>query len=101
VKRSGAVTGGQYLIRYKGVAPWSCGEKKVGGFPVEHDPVTLMAIGVRAFAKCCHRSTSSDGGVFQASDLGGVRYQIWCGTRNGTYGIATLYPTNDRATCGE
>jgi hypothetical protein len=31
---------------------------------------------------------------------GGVTYRIWCGTRNGSYGIATLYPTAERATCG-
>ena len=101
VRRSGPVTGGQYLIRYKGVAPWSCGEKKIGGFSADHDPITMMAAGVRAFVKCCRRGASNDGGVFQASDLGSTRYQIWCGTRDGTYGIDTLYPTNDRATCGE
>jgi hypothetical protein len=101
VKHSGPITGGQYLIRYHGVAPWSCGEKSVGGFPVEHDPVAMLALGVRAFARCCHRGAANDGGVYSAGDTNGVRYQIWCGTRNGGYGIATFYPTNDQATCGE
>jgi hypothetical protein len=32
--------------------------------------------------------------------LGGVPYRIWCGSRNGSYGIATLYPTDEKPTCG-
>ncbi len=92
---------GQYVFRFAAVSPWSCGKKRVGGFTVEHDAVQVLAIGTRAFARCCDRSKGSkDGGVYAAPDLGGVPYRIWCGSRNGTYGIATLYPTDERVTCG-
>jgi len=98
---TGAVQGGQYTIRFTALSPWSCAVKRVGGFTVEHDPVLVLAIGTRAFARCCDRSGGSkDGGVYAAADLGGIPYRIWCGTRNGTYGIATLYPTDERPTCG-
>ena len=96
-----ALQGGQYTIRFTAVFPWSCATKRVGGFTVEHDPVQVLAIGTRAFARCCDRTGGSkDGGVYAAPDLGGIPYRIWCGTRNGTYGIATLYPTDERPTCG-
>lgn len=96
-----ALQGGQYTIRFTAVSPWSCAVKRVGGFTVDHDPVQVLAIGTRAFARCCNRTGGSkDGGVYTAPDLGGIPYRIWCGTRNGTYGIATLYPTDERPTCG-
>jgi hypothetical protein len=96
-----ALRDGQYLIRFTALSPWSCAVKRTGGFTVEHDPVQVLAIGTRAFAQCCSRSGGSkDGGVYAAPDLGGVAYRIWCGTRNGSYGIATVYPTAERATCG-
>ncbi|XXF75578.1 hypothetical protein P2318_21250 [Myxococcaceae bacterium GXIMD 01537] len=94
--------GGQYLIRFHGLAPWSCGEKKLGGFPVERDAVDIAAIGTRAFVRCCAREGGKkEGGVYSAPDLGPGAWQIHCGTRNGTYGIATLYPTDERPTCSE
>jgi hypothetical protein len=96
-----ALRGGQYVIRFTGVAPWSCAVKRVGGFTLAHDAVEVLAIGTRAFARCCNRTGGSkDGGVYAAPDLGGVPYRIWCGTRNGSYGIATLYPTEETPTCG-
>jgi hypothetical protein len=97
-----AQKGDRYLITYRGVAPWSCGEKKIGGFSRSPDAVGLVAIGTRAFARCCARDgAKKEGGVYSAPDLGGTNWRVWCGTRNGTYGIATLYPTDDEATCGD
>jgi hypothetical protein len=97
-----AERGGQYLIRFRGVAPWSCGEKKIGGFSRTPDAVGLVAVGTRAFVRCCARDGGKkEGGVYSAKDLGGTNWRIWCNTRNGTYGIATLYPTDEKATCGD
>ncbi len=97
-----AQQGDQYLIKFRGVAPWSCGEKKLGGFSRSPDAVGLVAIGTRAFARCCARGgAKKEGGVYSAPDLGGTNWRIWCGTRNGTYGIATLYPTDEQSTCGD
>jgi hypothetical protein len=102
VRGGRALRGEQYLIRYRGVAPWSCGTKSVGGFSRKVDPVEMLAVGTRAFVRCCSRGKGSeDGGVYTAPDLGGTSWQIWCGTRNGTYGIATLHPTDGRPTCRE
>ena len=101
VKGKEVQAGGQYVFRFAAVSPWSCGTKRVGGFTVEHDAVQVLAIGTRAFARCCNRTKGSkDGGVYTAPDLGGVPYRIWCGSRNGSYGIATLYPTDEAPTCG-
>ena len=97
-----ALRDGQYVIRFHGVAPWSCAEKKLGGFAQAVDPVGLVALGTRAFARCCARGgAQKEGGVYAAPDLGGPPWRIWCGTRNGTYGIASLYPTHEQPTCGE
>ncbi|OJH38130.1 EndoU domain-containing protein [Cystobacter ferrugineus] len=97
-----ALREGQYVIRYRGVAPWSCAEKKLGGFTQQADPVEMVAIGTRAFARCCTRDGGrKEGGVYAAADLGPTAWRIWCGTRNGTYGIASLYPTDERPTCAE
>ncbi|MFP2962251.1 hypothetical protein ACLEPN_31840, partial [Myxococcus sp. 1LA] len=97
-----ALKGDAYTIRFKGVAPWSCGQKHIGGFSRAPDAVGLVSIGTRAFAKCCARGgAKKEGGVYSAPDLGGTNWRVWCGTRNGTYGIATLHPTDDKATCGE
>ena len=64
--------------------------------------MSLVAIGTRAFARCCVRGgAKKEGGVYSAPDLGGTSWRIWCGTRNGTYGIATLYPTDESPTCGD
>jgi hypothetical protein len=97
-----ALKGDNYLIKFRGVAPWSCGEKKIGGFSNSQDAVSIAAIGTRAYVRCCARDgAKKEGGVYSAPDLGGTSWQIWCGTRNGTYGIATLYPTDERPTCSE
>jgi len=40
-------------------------------------------------------------GAYAASDVGHQRWRIACGTRNGTYGIATFYPVDETPTCGE
>ncbi|WP_375760226.1 EndoU domain-containing protein [Corallococcus exercitus] len=97
-----AVRGEQYLIRFKGLAPWSCGVKRMGGFSTSQDAVSIAAIGTRAFARCCARGgAKKEGGVYSAPDIGGGNWRIWCGTRNGTYGIATLHPTEEAATCAE
>lgn len=102
VRGNKAIQGDQYLISFHGVAPWSCGEKKTGGFSRSQDAVSTAAIGTRAFVRCCARDgAKKEGGVYSAPDLGGTSWQIFCGTRNGTYGIATLYPTTDRPTCSE
>lgn len=101
VKGKDVLHGGQYTFRFTAVSPWSCAVKRVGGFTAEHDAVQVLAIGTRAFARCCNRTQGQkDGGVYSAPDLGGVPYRIWCGTRNGSYGIATLYPTDETPTCG-
>jgi len=96
-----ALKGGQYTFRFVGVSPWSCAVKQVGGFTVDHDPVALVALGTRAFVRCCPRDGRSSVGVYGASDLGPRTFKIVCGTRNGTYGIATFYPVDEPATCGE
>lgn len=102
VRGGNAQKGDQYLITFRGVAPWSCGEKKIGGFARSPDAVGLVAVGTRAFARCCARGgAKKEGGVYAAPDLGGMNWRIWCNTRNGTYGIATLYPTDEKATCGD
>jgi hypothetical protein len=94
--------GDNYLITFRGVAPWSCGVKKIGGFSKSQDAVSVAAIGTRAFVRCCARDgAKKEGGVYSAPDLGGTSWKIFCGTRNGTYGIATLYPTDERPTCSE
>jgi hypothetical protein len=97
-----ALQGDNYLIKFRGAAPWSCGVKKIGGFSRSQDAVSIAAIGTRAFVRCCARGgAKKEGGVYSAPDLGGTSWKIFCGTRNGTYGIATLYPTDERPTCSE
>jgi hypothetical protein len=101
VRGAEALRDGQYTFRFTALSPWSCAVKRVGGFTAEHDAVQVLSIGTRAFARCCNRTGGNkDGGVYVAADLGSVPYRIWCGTRNGTYGIATLYPTDEARTCG-
>jgi len=101
VDGSTPLKGGQLTFRFVGVAPWSCAVKEVGGFTLDHDPVALVALGTRAFVRCCPREGKNAVGVYAASDLGGQRFKIACGTRNGTYGIATFYPADERPTCAE
>jgi hypothetical protein len=96
-----ALNRGQYTFRFVGVSPWSCAVKRVGGFTADHDPVTLIGLGTRAFVRCCPRDGRSSVGVYGAPDLGPRRFKIACGTRNGTYGIATFYPVDEPATCAE
>ncbi|MFN7135530.1 MAG: hypothetical protein ACK4N5_25890, partial [Myxococcales bacterium] len=100
VRGRSPLSGAQYLIRFDALSPWSCARKPVGGFSSEQDALSLLATATRAFVRCCDRR-GRDGGVYTAPDLGAARYRIWCGTRNGTYGIATVYPTDERPTCAE
>jgi hypothetical protein len=100
-QRGGVLFQGQYILKFTGVLPWSCGVKRKGGFTEDHDPVKLVALGTRAFVRCCRREGTSGGGVYSAWDLGAQPFRIYCGTRNGTYGIATFYPVDEQATCGE
>ena len=99
VRRGGVFSDGMYTFKFTGVLPWSCGVKEVGGFTAEHDPVTLVAVATRAFVRCCPRSGKNAAGVYAASDVGHQRWRIACGTRNGTYGIATFYPVDETPTC--
>ncbi len=100
VRRGGPERNGAYRIRFKGLSPWSCARKRDGGFTAEHDPLAMVALGTRAFVRCCARGGGrKEGGVYAAADLGGSAYRIWCGSRNGTYGIASFYPTEERVTC--
>jgi hypothetical protein len=102
VRGSTALRGDQYLITFHGVAPWSCGVKQIGGFSRTQDAVSVAALATRAFARCCARDGGKkEGGVYSAPELGGTAWQIFCNTRNGTYGIATFYPTEDKPTCSE
>jgi len=101
VRRGGVLWDGVYLFKFTGVMPWSCAVKEVGGITVQHDPVTIVAVATRAFVRCCPRSGKTAVGVYAASDVGHQRWRIACGTRNGTYGIATFYPVDDTPTCGE
>jgi len=97
-----ALRGDWYDIRFHAVAPWSCAEKKLGGFPQKADALALVALGTRAHARCCARAgAAKSGGVYAAADLGGSAWRVWCGTREGTSGLASLYPTDERPTCGE
>ncbi|HSP18547.1 MAG TPA: EndoU domain-containing protein, partial [Myxococcaceae bacterium] len=96
-----ALKDGEYTFRYVGLYPWSCSVKSVGGFTEDHDPVTLVALGTRAFVRCCPREGRNAVGVYAAADLGRQHFKIACGTRNGTYGIATFYPVDERPTCAE
>ena len=96
-----ALKDAQYTFRFVGVSPWSCAVKQVGGFTEDHDPVTLVALGTRAFVRCCPRDGKNAVGVYAAPDLGRTPFKIACGTRNGTYGIATFYPVDERPTCAE
>lgn len=101
VRRGGPLRDGEYTLKFTGVSPWSCAVKDVGGFTEDHDPLTLVALGTRAFVRCCPREGHNAVGVYAAQDLGGQRFKIACGTRNGTYGIATFYPVDDMPTCAE
>ena len=88
-----------YLIRFHALAPWSCGVKRVGGFTHSQDPVELLAWGTRAFVRCCgRRGEKNDGGIYQPPGAAPT-FQILCGSRNGSYGIATFYPSSAPATC--
>jgi hypothetical protein len=100
-RRGGPLRDGIYFLKFTGVSPWSCGVKDVGGFTEDHDPVALISLATRAFVRCCPRDGRNAAGVYQVSELGGQTFRIACGTRNGTYGIASFYPVDDLPTCGE
>jgi hypothetical protein len=101
VRRGGPLRDGVYFLKFAGVSPWSCGVKRAGGFTEEHDPVALISLATRAFLRCCPRTAKNAAGVYQASEIGGQTFRIACGTRNGTYGIASFYPVDAAPTCGE
>ncbi|SEU33442.1 hypothetical protein [Stigmatella erecta] len=97
-----ALQGDNYLIQFRGVAPWSCGEKKLGGFSRSQGALSIAAIGAQAFANCCARDgAKTEGGVYAVPGLDGATWKIRCGTRNGTYGISSLYPTSESPTCAQ
>lgn len=97
-----ALKGDNYLIQFRGVAPWSCGEKKLGGFSRSQGALSIAAIGAQAFANCCVRDgAKTEGGVYAVPELDGATWKVRCGTRNGTYGISSLYPTDESPTCAQ
>jgi hypothetical protein len=97
-----SLKGDNYLIQFRGVAPWSCGEKKLGGFSRSQGALSIAAIGAQAFANCCLRDgAKTEGGVYAVPELDGAAWKVRCGTRNGTYGISSLYPTDESPTCAQ
>ena len=103
--RSGpACDGRQCVIRYHGVAGFSCGSKQTGGFAQGLDALDLLAAGTRAYDACCMGGAPAapvaqlrDGGRYAGPR--GITFQIWCGERNGTPGIATFYPIEGAPNC--
>lgn len=93
--------GGEYLVKFHGAAPWSCGKKSVGGFPVDRSGLDTLAVAVRAYTACCEvGGQRKGGGVFGTGESPLAAWQIYCGTRNGEYGIDSMYPTDSRPSCG-
>ena len=84
------------LVKFRGVAPWSCAEKPIGGFPHSHDGLDQLAIGVRAATACCREGKA--GGVFGAADLGPGGWQVFCHANTAV--IETLYPVTAPVDCG-
>lgn len=105
--RSGpACDGRQCVIRYHGVANFSCGRKDTGGFAQGLDAIDLLAAGTRAYGACCMGGGPArpgarlrEGGRYAGPR--GVTFQIWCGERNGAPGIATFYPVEGAPDCRE
>ena len=58
----------------------------------------LLTAGTRAFAACCMGRETRDRGLYAGPR--GVTFQIWCGERNGRFGIATFYPSAGPPDCG-
>jgi len=96
-----ACSGGQCLIRYRGVKGFSCGVKETGGFVQGFDALDMLAAGTRAFLTCC---LGRRGAIIRESARykgpRGVTFQIACGDRNGIPGIVTFYPIDDTPDCG-
>ena len=86
--------GDQYVIRFHGVAPWSWPRRSSG---LHHSAGSgdHRGDGTRPLSLLRPRRSKKEGGVYSAPDLGGTPWQS-LRTRNGTYGIASLYPTNER-----
>lgn len=82
----------QYVIRYHALAPFSCGKKPIGGFTKAHDALAIIAAAIRAFTQFCAGTLDDRNGIYVAAELGNTHWQIFCGKRNGSYGIATFYP---------
>ena len=99
-----ACDGRQCVIRYHGVAGFSCGRKQTGGFAQGLDALDLLAAGTRAYGACCMGGAPASPGA-QMRDGGryagprGITFQIWCGERNGAPGIATFYPIEGAPNC--
>ena len=89
---------GQCLIRFTGLRGFSCGVKDTGGFLQDFDALDLLTAGTRAFASCCMRRDKRDGGLYAGPR--GVTFQVWCGERNGRFGIASFYPSAGPPDCG-
>ena len=103
--RSGpACNGRQCVIRYRGVAGFSCGRKQTGGFAQGLDAIDLLSAGTRGYGACCMGGAPATPGA-QLRDGGryagprGITFQIWCGERNGAPGIASFYPTEGAPNC--
>ena len=90
---------GQCMIRFGGLRGFSCGVMaETGGFLQEFDALDLLTAGTRAFAACCMRREKRDRGLYAGPR--GVTFQIWCGERNGRFGIAGFYPSAGPPDCG-
>ena len=101
-------SGGQCTITFRGVQGFSCAVKDVGGFAQGLDALDLLIAGTRAYQACCMGGAPAavdqagrlrEGGKFAGPR--GLTFQIWCGERNGSPGIATFYPTDAAPTCGD
>ena len=92
---------GNCKIEYRGAKGWSCAVKTVGGFVQGMDALDMLATGTRAYLTCCLGKGGAivrEGGHYK--NKRGQVFQIWCGDRNGSPGIASVYPTDDDGDCG-
>lgn len=101
-----ACSGGQCTITFRGVQGFSCAVKDVGGFAQGLDALDLLIAGTRAYQACCMGGAPAavdqagrlrEGGKYAGPR--GLTFQIWCGERNGSPGIATFYPVDGAPDC--